>query len=216
MACYNYVIGYVHNPLIPKKRKEKKRKRKKEKQTMPFDPVRDAVLNSPISPSQPFSADHPPRRATDLAVLLNDSNDPPLRSPTRTSSLSHLLLHSYPDYDHNKLSLSHPSRISVRTPALPPQIRHSHPSSPSSTSSSHLPTTPSPADSPSMLQHPLSTIPYNPRRITQATSVLIPLSQAEVEKYRDYRGIGTQRLSKRKRTSDDDLSELAVKKLQGS
>ncbi|KAJ7470559.1 mRNA capping enzyme-domain-containing protein [Mycena latifolia] len=59
---------------------------------MPFDPVRDAVLNSPQTPSQPLALSHPStptlsapmRRPTDLAALLNA--DPP-----RTSTLAHLL-----------------------------------------------------------------------------------------------------------------------------
>ncbi|KAJ6546481.1 mRNA capping enzyme-domain-containing protein, partial [Mycena vulgaris] len=63
-----------------------------------FDPVRDAVLNSPQTASQPLSLSHPPtpqtpprslptlsRRATDLAALLNADPQP------RTSSLTHLL-----------------------------------------------------------------------------------------------------------------------------
>jgi mRNA (guanine-N7-)-methyltransferase len=79
---------------------------------MPFDPVRDAVLNSPIATSQPpfytnrnesptsasSSSSVGPlispslgRRATDLAVLLNaEPDDPP--TPARASSLSHILL----------------------------------------------------------------------------------------------------------------------------
>ncbi|KAJ7109177.1 mRNA capping enzyme-domain-containing protein [Mycena epipterygia] len=64
---------------------------------MPFDPVRDAVLNSPVTASQPLVLSHPStpqtpsrplptpaRRPTDLAALLNA--DPP-----RTSTLAHLL-----------------------------------------------------------------------------------------------------------------------------
>lgn len=78
---------------------------------MPFDPVRDAVLNSPTTTLQPPfpttipSNDSPTsasssssivspslgRRATDLSVLLNaEPEDPP--TPVRSASLSHLLL----------------------------------------------------------------------------------------------------------------------------
>ncbi|KAH9857707.1 mRNA capping enzyme-domain-containing protein [Lenzites betulinus] len=45
-----------------------------------------------------------------------------------------------------------------------------------------------------------SAIPYAPRRITPATSVLIPLSPAEMERYRNYTGgVGTMILRKQKR-----------------
>ncbi|KAJ7063123.1 mRNA capping enzyme-domain-containing protein [Mycena amicta] len=60
---------------------------------MPFDPVRDAVLNSPVasfsltasSPSRALPT--PSRRPTGLAALLNEVAD----DPPRTSSLAHLL-----------------------------------------------------------------------------------------------------------------------------
>jgi mRNA (guanine-N7-)-methyltransferase len=172
----------------------------------PFDPVRDAVLNSPISPSQqPVAVDHP-RRATDLAALLND--DPPPPTSTSARSSVHFLLRSDSDQSTNKLGLSHSPPISTVPPQHGPPSR---PSSPASSSTSLLtPTT----SSPFMPQPSLSTIPYNPRRITPAGSVLIPLSQAEIEMYRNYRGIGTQKLSKRKRTTDEPDPQ-PVKKLTG-
>ncbi|KAH7889761.1 guanine-N(7)-methyltransferase domain-containing protein [Phlebopus sp. FC_14] len=56
---------------------------------------------------------------------------------------------------------------------------------------------------------PRPSIPYNPRnRKTPATSVLVPMTPQEVQLYRNYRGIGTQRLTKRKRdrsNSPDDV-----------
>jgi mRNA (guanine-N7-)-methyltransferase len=63
------------------------------------------------------------------------------------------------------------------------------------------------------------TIPYNPRnRITPAGSVLIPMSQEEMERYKDYCGVGTARLTKRKRGRSDEpdvRDEPASKKLVG-
>ncbi|OBZ75503.1 mRNA cap guanine-N7 methyltransferase [Grifola frondosa] len=56
-----------------------------------------------------------------------------------------------------------------------------------------------------------STIPYAPtRRITPATSVLVPLSPAEMERYRNYPGgIGSMML-RRKRKREDELSGKRV------
>ena len=73
-----------------------------------FDPVRDAVMNSPICQTAPVLPFPSPtstlpspiaspslggRRATDLSVLLNSvTSEPSLRTPpTRASTLSHLL-----------------------------------------------------------------------------------------------------------------------------
>ena len=48
-----------------------------------------------------------------------------------------------------------------------------------------------------------SAVPYAPRRITPAGSVLIPLSPAEMEKYRNYSGgVGTMILRKKKRVEN--------------
>lgn len=94
-----------------------------------FDPVRDAVLNSPIastsqppfltrysnrtnsptnvSPNEskfPYAGPDSPsggRRATDLSVLLNAEPQEP-QTPVRSASLSHLLLPN--DVDDNKLA----------------------------------------------------------------------------------------------------------------
>ena len=50
------------------------------------------------------------------------------------------------------------------------------------------------------------TLPYNPRkRISKPESVLIPLTQSEIEKYKNFRGQGAARLlAKRKRASGDE------------
>jgi mRNA (guanine-N7-)-methyltransferase len=97
-----------------------------------FDPVRDAVLNSPITRSPTLPRHHPPpstsaatsphnapaptaqappRRRATVAALLNDTSPSPSSSsfhpphlPVRTSSLAHIL-HPNPPDDH------HPSRF---------------------------------------------------------------------------------------------------------
>ena len=115
---------------------------------MPFDPVRDAVLNSPIATSQPpfYSSprnDSPTsafaplvspslgRRATDLSVLLNaDPQDPPIPSSS-SSSLSHLLLPAHIHHD----KLAHVGSLSRISESRPPQDntqRHSKQTQPSS------------------------------------------------------------------------------------
>jgi len=182
-----------------------------------FDPVRDAVQNSPISPSQPLltanpriesisSAPHQNRRATDLSVLLNsNSREPSVSPPPRTSTLSHLL-HS--DTEHNVLDRSSLS-------ASP-----EHPSQPSSSfGGAHLPSSHSSSNNSSltpMFPPTISKIPYNPIRITPADTVLIPMSPDEMERYKNYRGTATQILSKRKREpSRDEFGEQPVKKLHG-
>ncbi|KAJ7219098.1 mRNA capping enzyme-domain-containing protein [Mycena pura] len=128
-----------------------------------FDPVRDAVLNSPVTSSQPLlPSSHPStpqtpshglptptRRPTDLAALLNA--DPP-----RTSTIAHLLRSDEDD------------RL-----ASAPTIR--------------------------------KVLKYSPRnRITPADSILKPMSQAEMKKYKTYEGKGTARLAKRKRSPPGD------------
>ncbi|KAG2112840.1 guanine-N(7)-methyltransferase domain-containing protein [Suillus clintonianus] len=65
------------------------------------------------------------------------------------------------------------------------------------------------------------TLPYNPRqRLTPAGSVLAPMSQDEIKLYKNYRGIGTQRLmNKRKRVPsrepDDYQQERPAKRHAG-
>jgi len=104
-----------------------------------FDPVRDAVLNSPVES----------RRPTSLSALLNPQTDFNYDSPRPSSSGS-------------------------------------------------LPTA-SPMAAP-------STLPYNPtKRVTKPESVLIPLTPAEIEHYRNFRGEGVARLTaKRKRAASDE------------
>jgi mRNA (guanine-N7-)-methyltransferase len=66
----------------------------------------------------------------------------------------------------------------------------------------------------------VSTLPYNPRhRLTPAGSVLTPMTQDEIQLYKNYRGIGTQRLTnKRKRgpsREPDDLKDRPTKRRAG-
>jgi mRNA (guanine-N7-)-methyltransferase len=193
-----------------------------------FDPVRDAVLNSPTLPSVNVGLNsHHPKRATDLSVLLNsDSTQSATQTPpsARPSTLFHLLLPSDPVDD--KLSDSEP----LRAPLLP-VAKHEHsihsatefvnqtqllqdsPTVPRPSKSPPSPSPPSPPILPSVPEMPSPTaatpsppkskIPYAPvRRLTQPASVLIPLTDAEIENHRTFRGLGTQRLSKRKREQD--------------
>lgn len=66
---------------------------------------------------------------------------------------------------------------------------------------------------------PRSTLPYSPReRITPASSVLVPMSQTEMDMYKNYRGIGSSKLTKRKRAQSnepDDRDQPPTKKLAG-
>ena len=122
-----------------------------------FDPVRDAVLNSPVESR--VTSSH------SLAVILNDDVD---HSSSRPST--HILAHAEP-IRRSSLDLN---RISS------------------------------------------STIPYNPKvRITPPGSVLTPLSQAEIDKYKSFRGQGVSRLTKRKRSASEETDERPVKRHAG-
>ncbi|THG97181.1 hypothetical protein EW026_g4772 [Hermanssonia centrifuga] len=84
--------------------------------------------------------------------------------------------------------------------SLPPKV-HAPTQSPKLPSARLLKSEPAPA--PSLF--PRSGVPYAPRRITPANSVLIPLSPAELEGYRNYAGgVGTQILKRNKRKRDDN------------
>lgn len=123
-----------------------------------FDPVRDAVLNSPVE-----------SRATSshsLAVILNDDGDHPSSRPS-----THILAHAEP-IRRSSMDLNHISSS--------------------------------------------STIPYNPKvRITPPGSVLTPLSQVEMDKYKSFRGQGVSRLTKRKRSASEETDERPVKRHAG-
>ncbi|EIW60733.1 mRNA (guanine-N7)-methyltransferase [Trametes versicolor FP-101664 SS1] len=97
-----------------------------------------------------------------------------------------------------------PARTASPATQRPPAPRPQQPR-PAETSSlpppaSSLPPKPMPPPPSSMKR---SAIPYAPRRITPATSVLIPLSPAEMERYRNYTGgVGTMILRKQKRVEN--------------
>jgi len=123
-----------------------------------FDPVRDAVLNSPVE-----------SRVTghSLAVILNDDGDRPSSRPS-----PHSLAHAEP-IRKSSMALNYISSSS-------------------------------------------STIPYNPKvRITPPGSVLTPLSQSEIAKYKSFRGQGVSRLTKRKRSASEETDERPVKRHAG-
>jgi mRNA (guanine-N7-)-methyltransferase len=198
-----------------------------------FDPVRDAVLNSPVSThpplpspftpttassSSPFPSPSLSRRATDLSVLLNNdqSSDQSPKSasyidqdrlghsaPFRRSSLPQTP--SKDVIDISSPSIQPPKPAPIHSPSRSPAVSTATSRPSSSSSSNHNPhflQTPRTTVSPTMPPPPLpsSTIPYNPTRKTPAKSVLVPLSQEEIIRYKSYRGAGTLRLTKRKRT----------------
>lgn len=191
-----------------------------------FDPVRDAVMNSPLTPGPSPSL---PRRATDLAVLLNADAPQQSRRPTLTH-----LLHVPADHDdklqssqplrrHQSVAdhdddtaLRHPRRPgsspSRRSPAQSPVFSRPSSSSSSSFQQPHSSSTPRSTVSPTMQPPPLpqlpTTIPYDPRkRVTPAQSILKPMSQAEMAMYKHYHGKGTSRLTKRKRERSNDADD---------
>jgi mRNA (guanine-N7-)-methyltransferase len=177
-----------------------------------FDPVRDAVLNSPVTPTQPLTSPYArrehhssspaadarhitssptlQRRATDLSVLLNDdSQEPTIRaSPTsRPSTLSHILHPNHVPDDKlaQTVPFRRPSLDSFQQVPLPdhPTLRMSTP--------------------------PPSTLPYKPtRRITPATNVLVPMTQGEVNLYGGDRcRFGARILMKKKRARSAEPEE---------
>lgn len=127
-----------------------------------FDPVRDAVLNSPVESRVTLSHS--------LAVILNDDGEGD-RPSSRSSTLLHTLAHADP-IRRSSMDLSYISSS--------------------------------------------STIPYNPKvRITPPGSVLNPLSQAEIDKYKNFRGRGVIRLTKRKRSDSEEADERPTNKHAG-
>ncbi|KAI0328103.1 hypothetical protein GY45DRAFT_1029121 [Cubamyces sp. BRFM 1775] len=109
---------------------------------------------------------------------------------------------------------SAPARTSSPATHRPPPPRQSSSSSSGNGTSSSRREAPSslPPPSSSLPPKPMppppstfkrSAIPYAPRRMTPASSVLIPLSPAEMERYRNYTGgVGTMILRKKKRVEN--------------
>ncbi|KAL1741882.1 mRNA capping enzyme-domain-containing protein [Schizophyllum fasciatum] len=156
-----------------------------------FDPVRDA-LRSPVSPSQAPSS--PFARAHDAAHYSSSS---PLASPS--------------------VGLFSPSPAAHANGRPPPPLPPVAPESPERTSrpaSSHGTMAPPPPPPPPPRRA------YQPKRLTPAGSVMIPLSQAELQQFQHFRGRGALSLSKRKRRAsaepeDDDDDKPPAKKLVG-
>jgi mRNA (guanine-N7-)-methyltransferase len=118
--------------------------------------------------------------------------------------------------------LVHPSPVPGPSNSRPsPKSR-----SPAISNASILSTTPSSYHSPTRHTASLPRMPSPPRprkiayspknRITPAASILVPMSTAEMEMYKNYRGVGTQRLAKRKREkSVEPDGQPPSKKLAG-
>ena len=148
-----------------------------------FDPVRDAVLNSPVdSPSRSPSLG---RRPTDISVLLNDADHPPRHRPS--SSIHSLLA---PD---DTLATAPPFRRASSSTTLSTPEQRPRSASTATFMTQALPPKPLP-------------LPYNPtNRRTAPDLVLVPLSPEEMKLYRNFRGQGANRLVvKRKRASSDE------------
>ncbi|KNZ75424.1 mRNA cap guanine-N7 methyltransferase [Termitomyces sp. J132] len=172
-----------------------------------FDPVRDAVLNSPIGvaapmlplPSPSSSVSSPlaspslgGRRATAILDLLNpaETHEPPHHSPAPLRSST---LPSPTRERDSPVSRSRPSSSSSSISAS-----FSAQATIAARTQSSMPPPPPPAS---------SSIPYAPRaRITPPTSVMIPLSPAEMETYRDYRfrGRGAIQITQAKKRRRND------------
>jgi mRNA (guanine-N7-)-methyltransferase len=220
-----------------------------------FDPVRDAVLNSPIAQtpkttlSPSLASPSLGRRATDLSVLLNShSQEPSLHTPPlRSSTLSHLLHGNHDNTFNEKLDASQPltrstidSQSTFRStksmftsspsPTRESPVSRSRPSSSSSSVSVPYLSQPNtrPLTNTSMLPPPpsqlQSTIPYNPKvRMTPPNSVMIPMTPAEVEMYKDYRyrgrGVALITLGTKRKRSEElpefDINQPPMKKLAG-
>ena len=166
-----------------------------------FDPVRDAVLNSPIdSPAAPFArtqltpSPSLARRATHLSVLLND-DEPPQRQSSIHALLVDDTLASAEPIRRSSMDIRHISPTASRRQSIVESPR------PSSSSADSLP----PRSTASPAIRPQAPLPYNPKRISAPNSVLIPLTPDEVEMYKHYRGQGSSRLvAKRKRALSDE------------
>jgi len=145
-----------------------------------FDPVRDAVLNSPIDPPRSPSFG---RRATDLSVLLNDDDVGHHRFPIhRPTSNIHSILAD------DALGTAEPFRRASTSTMSTPEQR--------------------PRSSTSMTQV-VPTLPYNPKRRTAPGEVLVPLSLDEIQMYRNYRGQGGKRLTAKRKRAPSDEPETA-------
>ncbi|KAI9510407.1 mRNA capping enzyme-domain-containing protein [Russula earlei] len=146
-----------------------------------FDPVRDAVLNSPVTRSPTLPRHHPPP-STPAGTIPHNTTAPTAQAPRRATVAALL----------NDISPLSPSS-SFHPPHPPPVTRVRSPTP-------QRPLSPPPPPKPKPL-------PYNPRRKTPAGSVLEPLTQDEMYFFRTQPGTGTRRLSKRKRSPSYELPD---------
>ncbi|KAM5542557.1 hypothetical protein V8D89_003518 [Ganoderma adspersum] len=180
-------------------------------------PSRSPVVSSSLPPASTSSSmapppQRPPRPASPSKPLhstpavhapppppVSASSAPPLATPPRSQST--------PSAAQPPPKPSPPQQrksVGNGVPPKPPPPKSSLPSSSSlPPPSSSLPPKPMPPPSPPPSQPRRSAIPYAPRRITPAGSVLVPLSPAEMERYRNYTGgAGTMILRKQKRVEN--------------
>ncbi|RPD59104.1 hypothetical protein L226DRAFT_510173 [Lentinus tigrinus ALCF2SS1-7] len=145
---------------------------------LPTAPTPPVPVPAPTSVSAPASTPAPPPAPSSSSIPPTTMQKPP--PPPRQHSGS-----------GNSVSRKTSSSITPKPQSsLPPP-------------SASLPPKPERPPSPPPSQMKRSTVPYAPRRITPAGSVLIPLSPAEMEKYRNYSGgVGTMILRKKKRVEN--------------
>lgn len=158
---------------------------------------RPEIKSEPIALS--FPSQSPPRSpAVSTRQSPADPPPPPTPSDSHTASLAS--------------SSSRSSRVQKSTPSQQQQPSSSQPHSlpampPPATPLKHsLPPKPQSQTPPPPATGYRSARPYAPRRITPATSVLVPLSSAEIERYKHWKGApGTMILRKKTRDEAGDL-----------
>ncbi|KAH9923971.1 mRNA capping enzyme-domain-containing protein [Epithele typhae] len=159
-------------------------------------PQQTVYRSPPPAPAPPPAAPTPPPRAKSTSAAAA-----PVQPPTNPTM---------PPKPHPTNNGAHPSngaRPKSRTaaPAPPPPVTAAPSSSTSSLPppSSSLPQKPMPPPSPPPSTSRRSAVPYAPLRVSPAASVLVPLSPAEMDRYRNYAGgVGAHILRKRKRVDN--------------
>lgn len=159
------------------------------------------IKSTPIALSFPSQAQSPPRSPA-VSTRQSPAAPPAPPSDSHTASLASSSSRS------SKVQKAAPSQQQQQQPsasqphslpAMPPPatpLKHSLPPKPQSQ-------TPPPPPPPTGYR---SARPYAPRRITPATSVLVPLSSAEIERYKHWKGApGTMILRKKTRDEAGDL-----------
>ncbi|KAG8884850.1 mRNA cap guanine-N7 methyltransferase [Tulasnella sp. 331] len=163
----------------------------------PFPPDQS---QSQSPPQQPHPPQPPPvalpQKRSSLSMLLNDSSEPPRKTPRlgiagllspapSTAELALPLPSSAssnsaprPSSSSSTSSQPHPLRFSVTDPSDNDNLSVSSPSPTHSPTRLHVTMVAPPATSKPSFTPPK--LPYNPRRITPAGSVLRPLTQAEL------------------------------------